>query len=54
MTSLRWKIVIVLSLLAIGSAWLLNRLSDPESTEISVLRHDPDNYMHDLTTLTKK
>jgi lipopolysaccharide export system protein LptC len=52
MTSLRWKIVIVLSLLAIGSAWLLNRLSDPGSTEISVLRHDPDNYMHDLTTLT--
>ena len=52
MTSLRWKIVIVLSLLAIGSAWLLNRLSETGSTEISVLRHDPDNYMHDLTTLT--
>ena len=52
MTSLRWKIVIVLSLLAIGSAWLLNRLSENGSTEISVLRHDPDNYMHDLTTLT--
>lgn len=52
MTSLRWKIVIVLSLLAIGSAWLLNRLSETGSTEVSVLRHDPDNYMHDLTTLT--
>ncbi len=52
MTSLRWKIVIVLSLLAIGSAWLLNRLSETGSTEISVLRHDPDNYMYELTTLT--
>jgi len=52
MMSLRWKIVIVLSLLAIGSTWLLNRLSETGSTEISVLRHDPDNYMHDLTTLT--
>ena len=52
MTSLRWKIVIVLSLLAIGSAWLLNRLSETGSTEQPVLRHDPDNYMHDLTTLT--
>jgi lipopolysaccharide export system protein LptC len=52
MTSLRWKIAIILSLLAIGSAWLLNRLSETGSTEISVLRHDPDNYMYDLTTLT--
>ena len=52
MTSLRWKIVIALSLLALGSAWLLNRLTDTGSTEISVLRHDPDTYMHDLITLT--
>jgi lipopolysaccharide export system protein LptC len=52
MTPLRWKIVIALSLLAIGSAWLLNRLTDTESIEISVLRHDPDTYMHDLITLT--
>jgi lipopolysaccharide export system protein LptC len=52
MTSLRWKIAIILSLLAIGSTWLLNRLTENGSTEVSVLRHDPDNYMHDLTTLT--
>ena len=52
MNSLRWKIVIVLSLLAIGSTWLLNRLSETEPAEISVLRHDPDNYMRNLTTLT--
>ncbi len=52
MTSLRWKIVIALSLLALGSAWLLNRLTDTESIEISVLRHDPDTYMYDLITLT--
>ena len=52
MTSLHWKIVILLSLLAIGSTWLLNRFSETGSTEIPVLRHDPDNYMHDLTTLT--
>ncbi len=52
MTSLRWKIIIILSLLAISSTWLLNRLTETGSTEISVLRHDPDNYIHDLTTLT--
>jgi len=52
MTSLRWKIVVVLSMLAIGSTWLLNRLTDTGSTETAVLRHDPDNYMRELTTLT--
>ena len=52
MTPLRWKVVIALGLLAIGSTWLLNRLTDTGSTEISVLRHDPDIYMYDLTTLT--
>lgn len=52
MTPLRWKIATVLALLAIGSTWLLNRLSETGSTDISVLRHDPDNYMVDLTTLT--
>ena len=52
MMSLRWKIVIVLSLLAIGSTWLLNRLSETVPAEIAILRHDPDNYMHELTTLT--
>ncbi|MFT5425208.1 MAG: lipopolysaccharide export system protein LptC [Gammaproteobacteria bacterium] len=52
MTPLRWIIAIVLTLLAIGSTWLLNRVTETGSTDISVLRHDPDNYMHDLTTLT--
>ena len=52
MMSLRWKIIIVLSLLAIGSTWLLNRLSETVPAEIAILRHDPDNYMHELTTLT--
>lgn len=52
MTALRWKIVIVLSLLAVGSTLLLNHLSEDTSTETVALRHDPDNYMHDLVTLT--
>ena len=52
MTPLRWKVFFALSLLALGSAWLLNRITDTESIEISVLRHDPDTYMHDLITLT--
>lgn len=52
MTPSRWRIIIILGLFAIGSTWLLNRLTDSGSTEISVLRHDPDTYMHDLITLT--
>ena len=52
MMSPRWKIVIVLSSLAVASAWLLNHLSKTKPTEISALRHDPDNYMHELSTLT--
>jgi lipopolysaccharide export system protein LptC len=52
MTPLRWKIIITLSLLAMGSAWLLEILTDTESIEIPVLHHHPDTYMHNLITLT--
>jgi lipopolysaccharide export system protein LptC len=48
----RWKIVLILSMLAIGSAWLLNRLADDKSTTTVLLRHDPDYYMEDFSTLT--
>jgi len=48
----RWKIAFILSILAIGSAWLLNRLTDDKSTSTVLLRHDPDYYMEDFSTLT--
>jgi len=48
----RWKIALLLSMLAIGSAWLLNRLADDKSTSTVLLHHDPDYYMEDFSTLT--
>ena len=48
----RWKIVIVLVLLAVGSAWLLNSLAGKKSTTTNVLSHEPDYYMENFTTIT--
>lgn len=48
----RLKILLLLSILTIASTWLLNRLSETEPTQIFVLRHEPDNYMSHLSTLT--
>ena len=47
----RWKIVLVLSMLAVGSAWILNQLSQNKSTTTVLLRHDPDYYMKNFSTL---
>ncbi len=52
MTPSRLVIATVLALLMIGSTWLLNQVTETESTDIPMLRHDPDNYMHELTTTT--
>ncbi|MBM2829588.1 MAG: hypothetical protein HW411_378 [Gammaproteobacteria bacterium] len=48
----RWKIIIVLGLLAIGSAWLLNYLAGGKSTTKNALSHEPDYYMENFTTIT--
>ena len=48
----RWKIALLLGVLAIGSAWLLNRLTDEKSITSTLLRHDPDYYLENFSTLT--
>ena len=44
--------MIILLLLALASAWLLNKLTTDKSTASSDFRHDPDNYMENFTTWT--
>jgi len=39
---------------AVGSAWLLQRLSGDATKRAAVDHHDPDYYMEDFTTLTMK
>ncbi|MEE9551970.1 MAG: LPS export ABC transporter periplasmic protein LptC [Gammaproteobacteria bacterium] len=48
----RWKIAILLVTVATGSAWLLNWLGEDKTTSTTLLRHDPDHYMKNFTTLT--
>ena len=48
----RWKIALVLLLLAVFSSWLLKHLGENEQTRQTALSHDPDYYMEDFTTLT--
>ena len=48
----RWKLALLLCVLATGSAWLLKQLSDDKSTSTVLLRHDPDHYMENFHTLT--
>jgi len=50
--SLRLKILIVLGMLTIGSAWLLNYLAGKKSTTTNALSHEPDYYMENFTTIT--
>ena len=47
----RWKIVIVMLLLAAGSAWLLHRISPGKMRTPKALLHQPDYYMENFTTL---
>lgn len=48
----RWKTVIVLVILAAGSVWLLNYLAGEKSTTTDALRHEPDYFMENFTTLS--
>jgi len=48
----RWNIALLLGFLAIGSAWLLNRLTEDKSITSTLLRHDPDYYLENFSTLT--
>ena len=47
----RWKTAAVLGLLAAVSAWLLNLLAGGGSDGSGRLRHDPDHFMENFTTI---
>ena len=47
----RWKIVIVMLLLAAGSAWLLNKISSGKPRVSREQLHQPDYYMENFKTL---
>jgi len=46
----RWKIVIIMLLLAAGSAWLLHKISPGKSRTTRELLHQPDYYMENFRT----
>lgn len=48
----RWKIVIVMLLLAAGSAWLLHKISPGRARAARELLHQPDYYMENFRTYT--
>jgi len=48
----RWKIVIIMLLLAAGSAWLLNKISPGEARVTREPLHQPDYYMENFRTFT--
>lgn len=48
----RWKSVIVMLLLAAGSAWLLNKITGGKPKVPRELLHQPDYYMENLKTLS--
>lgn len=52
--SQRIVIVIFLAVTALGSAWLLNIVSEKRPGAKDTLVHEPDYYMEDFTTLTMK
>ena len=48
----RWKTVIVMLLLAAGSAWLLNKISSGKARVTKEPLHQPDYYMENFRTFT--
>lgn len=52
--SQRLIIVIFLAVTALGSAWLLNVVSQQRPSSDKVNYHEPDYYMEDFTTLTMR
>lgn len=50
----RWKIAAILILLAIASAWLLDKLAGGETDKQEKSAHFPDYYMENFITTTMK
>ncbi len=48
----RWKLAIILAIIAGFSYWTLDKLTDDDVTKLSKLAHYPDYYMENFTTLT--
>ncbi len=48
----RWKLAIILAIIAGFSYWALDKLTDDDVTKLSKLAHYPDYYMENFTTLT--
>ena len=48
----RWKISLVLLILAGASAWLLDILLEQETGKPGLPRHDPDYFMENFSTIT--
>ena len=52
MFSDRWKLIIVLLVVAGFSYWALEKLTEDDATKLNKLAHYPDYYMENFTTLT--
>ncbi len=48
----RWKLALILAIVAGLSYWALDKLSEDDVTKLSKLAHYPDYYMENFTTLT--
>ena len=52
MFSGRWKLAFLLIIFAGASYWILDHLTEDDTTALSKLAHHPDYYMENFTTLT--
>jgi lipopolysaccharide export system protein LptC len=52
MFSDRWKLIIILIVVAGFSYWALEKLTEDDATKFNKLAHYPDYYMENFTTLT--
>lgn len=52
MFSDRWKLIIILVVVAGFSYWALEKLTEDDATKLNKLAHYPDYYMENFTTLT--
>lgn len=48
----RWKLALILVVIAGISYWALDKLTEDDLTELSKLAHYPDYYMENFTTIT--
>jgi len=52
MFSGRWKIALILIIIAAISYWALDRLIGDKTSKLAKLAHHPDYYMENFNTLT--